>query len=67
MAETACASVLVPMPVTGLEAEVSLYTGKSAAPPENKDKLPAGSYLNNFRYGIRGEVGFKKHHVFHHL
>ncbi|MEX2566277.1 MAG: hypothetical protein WD431_10070 [Cyclobacteriaceae bacterium] len=24
-----------------------------------KTKEPAGSYLNNFRYGIRGEVGFK--------
>lgn len=24
-----------------------------------KEKEPAGSYLNNFRYGIRGEVGFK--------
>jgi hypothetical protein len=24
-----------------------------------KSKEPAGSYLNNFRYGIRGEVGFK--------
>lgn len=24
-----------------------------------KEKEPAGSYLNNFRYGIRAEVGFK--------
>ncbi|WP_439481786.1 hypothetical protein [Cyclobacterium plantarum] len=24
-----------------------------------KEKEPAGSYLSNFRYGIRGEVGFK--------
>ncbi|MFC4874954.1 hypothetical protein [Negadavirga shengliensis] len=24
-----------------------------------KEKDPAGSYLNNFRYGLRGEVGFR--------